>query len=104
MQWAFAKPFLEHLFPGSTDGSGVGWVVATLTVDYIKPAWYPAKLEIGHLVSRVGNSSVGLVQGLFANGECFATATSVLVWSDTHKGTSLPMSAEMKDLLRKYLA
>ncbi|MDV7340717.1 thioesterase family protein [Terasakiella sp. A23] len=95
--------FLEHLDPGCTSGSGVGWVIAKLTVNFLAAAYYPGTVKIGTVVRRIGNSSVVLEQGLFTNGTCFSTIENVLVWADTKNETSLPLPADLKDKLETYL-
>ncbi len=94
--------FLEQLWPGCTDGSGTGWVIAELNLKYLAAAYYPAKIKIGSRVQRIGTSSVVLGQGLFTDGRCFATSEAVLVWADTVNEKSLPMSEELKQRLREY--
>jgi acyl-CoA thioester hydrolase len=95
--------FLEFVWPGGTAGTGIGWVIAEFKLNYLAAGHYPNKVRIGNRVQRVGNSSVVLGQGLFIDGNCFATAESVLVWADTRKETSLPMDDDLKHKLRQYL-
>ncbi|NVK19832.1 MAG: acyl-CoA thioesterase [Methylocystaceae bacterium] len=95
--------FLEEVDPGSTGGNGVGWVIAKLTVNFLAAAYYPGTVRIGTVVRRIGNSSIGVEQGLFSNGKCFATCENILVWADTKNEKSLPLSDEMKEKLRAYL-
>tara|TARA_R110002095_G_scaffold90263_2_gene78779 strand:- start:4160 stop:4594 length:435 start_codon:yes stop_codon:yes gene_type:complete len=95
--------FLEHCWPGCTDGSGIGWVIAEFKLQYLAAGHYPNQVRIGTRVLRLGNSSLVLGQGLFIAGSCFATAESVLVWADTRQQTSLPMDEALKQRLRSYL-
>ena len=95
--------FLEELYPGCTDGTGVGWVIARTTINFLAAAYYPGTVKIGSVVRRVGNSSVMLDQGLFSNGKCFGTCETVLVWADTQNETSLALPADLKEKLLGYL-
>lgn len=94
--------FLEFLWPGCTDGNGIGWVIAEFKLSYLAAGHYPNQVRIGNRVLRVGNSSVVLGQGLFIDGNCFATAESVMVWADTRNEKSLPMDEALKQKLRQY--
>lgn len=78
--------FAEAIAPGSTAGDGTGWVIAELTVTFRAQAHYPGEVEIGTCVGRVGRSSCTLLQGLFKDGACFATAKAVVVWIDLGEG------------------
>ncbi len=95
--------FLEHLWPGCTDGSGIGWVIAEFKLKYLAAGHYPNPVRIGTRVLHVGNSSVVLGQGLFIGDNCFATAESVLVWADTRQQRSLPMDEALKQQLQLHL-
>jgi acyl-CoA thioester hydrolase len=95
--------FLEHVTPGGTDGSGVGWVIAKLTINFLAAAYFPGKLKIGSVIRRVGSSSILVEQGFFVNDKCFGTTENVLVWADTTNEKSLPMSDAMKEQLQVYL-
>ena len=95
--------FLEHVEPGSTAGSGVGWVIAKLTVNFLAAAYYPGKVEIGNVVRRIGNSSILVDQGLFCADKCFGTCETVLVWADTLNETSLALPDPLKEKLGTYL-
>ena len=94
--------FLEHLWPGCTAGSGIGWVIAEFKLNYLAAAYYPNQVRIGSKVLHIGNSSTVLGQGLFINDACFATAESVLVWADTSKEKSLAMDEALKIKLREF--
>lgn len=95
--------FLEEVEPGCTAGSGVGWVIAKLTVNFLAAAYYPGSVKIGTVVRRIGNSSLVLEQGLFSNDKCFATCENVLVWADTKNEKSLPLPDSMKEKLLAYV-
>jgi len=95
--------FLETLNPGSTAGSGLGWVIARLELDFIGEAHYPAEVDIGSRVLRLGRSSCIIGQGLFIGGRCFGSAQNVCVWVDTTVGKSLPMPVDVRHALEAYL-
>ena len=95
--------FLEHVRPGSTAGTGIGWVIVRLTVNYLAAAYYPGRVRIGSRVTRLGRSSAGLGQGIFTDDKCFGTADSVLVWADTRNEQSLPLPDDLHRSLAGYM-
>lgn len=71
---------------------GTEFVVAEITIRFIKELNWSSQVDIGTGVSRIGRSSLGLTQALFCNDECVATADSVIVLMDesTRRSTQLP--------------
>ena len=95
--------FLSKVIEGCLDGQGEGWVIAKLTVNFLASAYYPGDVRIGNVIRRIGNSSVLIEQGLFANGKCFGTCESVLVWADSKNEVSRPIPEEVRAVLKNYL-
>jgi len=94
---------LETLNPGSTAGSGVGWVIVRLELDFIEAAHYPAEVDIGSRILRLGRSSCVIGQALFIEDRCFGAANNFCVWSNTKAGKSLPLPREVRHALEAYL-
>lgn len=71
---------------------GSQFVIAELTIRFMGELNWPNEIVVGTGVSKVGRSSFSLTQGLFCQGECMATADSVMVLMDekTRKSTALP--------------
>ncbi|SHJ64541.1 acyl-CoA thioester hydrolase [Dethiosulfatibacter aminovorans DSM 17477] len=80
-----------------------GLVLASVKLDLLNEIKYPGTVEIGTGVTRIGNSSLTVYQGLFQNGENVALAESVVVQMDNATRKSKPLSDEMKEVLKKYL-
>lgn len=78
--------------PLSPEGSQ--FVIAELTIRFINELNWPGDVTIGTGVARLGRSSFNLTQGLFCEGQCVATADSVMVLMDetTRRSTELPVS------------
>ena len=94
--------FFDKLRKFCVRGEGESWVIAKLTVNFLAAAYYPSTVTIGHVVTRIGNSSVELHQGLFVNGECFSTIESVLVWADTKAESSRPLPDDLRAELQPF--
>lgn len=88
--------FAEDFWPGSTDGSGIGWTIVRLEVDFRQQGHYPATVDIGSGLTRLGTSSATLVQGIFLGDRCIGTISSVVVWTDVQVGKALPLPEEMR--------
>ncbi|MEO0542847.1 MAG: thioesterase family protein [Pseudomonadota bacterium] len=82
---------------------GRTFVIAEITIKFIDEILYPGKVDILSGVSRVGNSSVGLVQELKVDGVLKSTATSVVVMVDSERRKSASLDgmtrARMESLL-----
>ncbi len=63
------------------------FVLASVSLSYLAEVTYPGEVWIGTRINRIGNSSIGLVQGLFQNGTLVGTAetTVVQVSNQTHR-------------------
>lgn len=55
------------------------YVIARLEVDYRAELLWPGLVHIGTAVKSIGKSSMVLVQGLYQDEKCVATAQSVMV-------------------------
>ena len=79
-----------------TDGA---FVLARVLLDYRKEVNWPGEVEIGTRVASVGRSSLRFEQGVFQNGECVATAETVVVLTDVNSRRSKPFSDEARAFL-----
>lgn len=95
--------FLEGIAPNCTSGDGQGWVIAKLGVTYLASAYFPNTVKIGTVVRKIGNASLILSQGMFADGKCFAQAENILVWADIKKESSQPIPDPIRDALAPYV-
>jgi acyl-CoA thioester hydrolase len=75
------------------------FVIARLEVNFIAEVNWPGEVMIGTGITRVGNSSMHVFQGLFQDGRCVATATTVIVQMNEATRKSHPLS----DKARAYL-
>lgn len=79
------------------------FVIVRLTLDFVAEVNWPGRIDIGTGVTRVGNSSLTLYQGLFQEGRCVATAETVIVQIDEESRTSRPLTEEAKAFLAKRM-
>ncbi|MBK1885724.1 MULTISPECIES: acyl-CoA thioesterase [unclassified Marinobacter] len=75
--------------------AGTSFVIVNLNLQLRAEIRWPGVVDIGTAVTRVGNSSIQLYQGVFQNGVCCATAETVIVCVDdiTQKPIRLPDAA-----------
>jgi len=73
-----------------------GFVIARMTVDYLRELHFPGEVEVGTRVLRIGRSSITIGQGLFSNGECIATGTAVCVRIDRASGRAIALDAPLR--------
>ena len=70
--------FHRHLGRHPHD-QGVRWLVASVHLEYLQEAHYPAEITMGCEIGHVGNTSWKVVSAAFQNGECVAICDSVIV-------------------------
>ena len=94
---------LLYLYEGhplhDEDGS---FVIAKQEIELIAEIKWPGTMEIGTLISKVGNSSIGFYQNLYQGDTLVAKSKSVIVHVDVNTKRSKPLSEETKEILMKF--
>jgi acyl-CoA thioester hydrolase len=78
------------------------FVIASLTLRFLSEVNWPGMIDIGTGVTKVGNSSLGLYQGLFQDGHCVATAETVIVQIDDRSRKSSQLTDDARAFLKQY--
>ena len=78
--------------------------VARLAMDFHREMNYPGEVEIGSTVTRVGNSSYTMTQGLFTADGCHATAEVVMVVADHETRRPKAIPTGLRDYLTQQLS
>jgi len=81
---------------------GCSYVIASVKMDYLKEVKWPGRVDIGTAVTKIGNSSIGLSQSVFQDGELVLTSESVIVHVG-EDGKSRPLSEVGKKKLESWL-
>jgi acyl-CoA thioester hydrolase len=77
-------PFLEQF----VDTGRIDFVLANISVDYLKETRFPGVVRVGACINKMGNKSVTTHYAIFRDETCLATATCVNVFFDTLTRTS----------------
>jgi acyl-CoA thioester hydrolase len=86
----------------SVAADNASFVIVNLRLKFVAEVNWPGKIDIGTGVTRVGNSSVNLHQGLFQDGRCVATAETVIVQIDDDSRKSYPLSDNARAFLTQH--
>lgn len=78
------------------------FVIASQTLQLLGEIRWPGTVEIGTRVIRIGTSSMVLFQGLFQNGQCKATAETVIVQMNDATRKSQPLSDQARQFLNQH--
>lgn len=70
---------------------GERWLVAAVSINYLREGHFPDDVEIASGVGRIGTSSWVIEQAAFQGGACIATCDSVLVYQGAD-GTAKPLA------------
>ena len=76
------------------------FVIARLTLEFLKEMHWPGAVEIGTRLDRVGSSSVTMTQSLFLGVRCVAHAYSTVVLIDRSTRQPTPLPLETATALR----
>lgn len=97
---ALIKPMLDAVKHPTLD-----FVLARVTINFVKELHYPGSADIGSRVSRLGTKSMTFCHGIFKGGtdECVATADAILVFFDLDKRHSIEPPAELRRLIEESM-
>lgn len=79
---------------------GATFVLARLTIDYLREVFWPGSVSVGTATLRVGRSSMTLAQGMFDGEACVATAVNVIVLVDA-TGRPIPWPAAVREAVHR---
>ena len=81
-----------------------GFAMVHFTATYHTLLYFPATVDVGTVVTRIGRSSFDLGQGVFRGDDCIATAEVVSVFFDPETGKSAPLPTPLRAVLSGALA
>jgi acyl-CoA thioester hydrolase len=79
-----------------------GWsfMIVNLTLDYRGQVHYPGRTKCGSRLARIGEKSVSVIQGLFQEERCAATALITFGSVDLETGRSVPVPGSVRRVLQ----
>ncbi len=98
----FIKPMLDDV---AAEAPALDFVLARITIDFLKELSYPGTVDIGTRVIRLGTKSMTFANGVFKGGtrECVATCDAILVFFDLEKRASVTPPARLRARLEASL-
>ena len=75
---------------------GIDFILARVTVNYLREAHYPGIIEVGSRVLTLGTKSMTTGYGLFKDGECVATAESVNVYFKVNSRKTIEIPSDIR--------
>jgi acyl-CoA thioester hydrolase len=97
--------FFEHLgLTSLMQEDRQGMSLLSINGTFFKEVHYPATLEVGTRVTRIGNTSFHLEQGFFLKGTDVHTTEgkAVMVWVDYERRKSAPVPDELRAGLERF--
>ena len=81
-----------------------GFVLASLTADFLAQVHHPALLETGTRVTRLGNRSFDIESSIFAEGEENPVFTSlgICVWYDFENACSMVIPDDVRNRVNQF--
>ncbi len=77
-----------------------GIILASMACDFLAQVRYPAELEIGTRVTRIGRSSVGMLSAIFLDGKTVAVLRGVMAWFDYAAQKTMPVPEHVRAWIR----
>lgn len=102
--------FLENgrvaLFRASGGDGGpegrVWWVVRRLEIDFAREILFPGTVRTGTRVAKLGTTSCTVRQGIFVDGECRVTSTTIGVCFDPAARKAVPIPDDIRAMLASH--
>lgn len=82
---------------------GCAFVIASLHLDFLGEIRWPGCVDVGTRVAKIGNSSFTLDQALFQDGQCVATAQTIIVQMHEITRRSYPLGEKARQVLQGLL-
>ena len=89
---------LEQVDPTFWKAHGI--ILASMGCDFLAQVHYPAELEVGTRVSRLGRSSLEVSQAIFQGDTVVAVLKGVMVWFDYGVQKTLPIPEHVRAWVR----
>lgn len=78
-----------------------GFVLAKLSIQFNFELHFPGEVSVGTGLSRLGNTSYTLTQGLFQDERCIANSEVITVYIGKDTGRPTPLTDEIRAALQK---
>lgn len=79
-----------------------GFVLASVKIDYLQEMHFPADVEVGGCMLRLGNRSLTTGYGAFVGDTCYATCVSVNVFFDVKTRMSKEPDPDIRAILEAF--
>ena len=76
-------------------------VIVNFTINYYSQIFYPNKIIIGSFISKIGGSSITIIQALFIKNKCKSTAKSIMAYADLKNEKAQKIPEDLKFKLRE---
>jgi acyl-CoA thioester hydrolase len=78
-------------------------VMVRIEIDYRAELHWPATVQIGSRLTRIGTSSIGIANGVFMGDLCAASSLTTMVLIDQGTRRPVPISAEARAVLGRQI-
>lgn len=82
---------------------GLSWVMVRLDIHFRAELHWPAVIELGLGITRIGRTSLGFEQAVFSEGKCIASAQAVTVLVDQLSRKPTPITPAISTKLQPWM-
>ena len=86
----------------SADHPDLNIVLARIVIDYVEEINFPATLDVGLRMAKIGGKSFVVGSAIFAGDTCFAVADATIVFFDTKTRRSAEPTAAARAALESF--
>lgn len=98
-----ARTPLFRIFNPTMDFDNWNLIMARMEVDYLKQIFFHSQVEIKTWISRIGNSSLDIMQELYQNGNVCARSKVICVHFDFKTQKSISIDGDLRKELEAHL-
>lgn len=98
-----AREPIFQVFNPEMDLTTWNLIIAKVEVNYLAQIHYPGEVEIRTFISKLGNSSLNILQEVYQNAQKVASGECVMVKFDYSTNKSVAISNNERDLLSAHL-
>lgn len=82
-------------------GEGGSFILASIGCDFLVQLHYPAQLEVGTRVTKIGRSSMQIEHAVFSGGVAYGALRATVVWFDYAAQKTLPVPETVRVFIRE---
>jgi len=96
--------YFDHVLQENMDWKAEGLIIASITINFLKPIKLNDSIGVRNKTTRIGNKSLELQQEVFCStsGEVFASSSSVMVGVNGTTNETIPIPLRWRQRIARF--